>query len=44
LAWLAKRASNILLIPGTSSLEHLKENLGAADIELSEEDFAALSE
>jgi pyridoxine 4-dehydrogenase len=44
LAWLAKRASNILLIPGTSSLEHLKENLGAADIELSDEDFAALSE
>jgi pyridoxine 4-dehydrogenase len=44
LAWLAKRASNILLIPGTSSLEHLKENLRAADIELSGEDFAALSE
>jgi pyridoxine 4-dehydrogenase len=44
LAWLAKRASNILLIPGTSSLEHLKENLGAADIKLSDEDFAALSE
>ncbi|MEO6287787.1 MAG: aldo/keto reductase [Dyadobacter sp.] len=44
LAWLAKRASNILLIPGTSSLEHLNENLGAASIELSDEDFASLSE
>jgi aryl-alcohol dehydrogenase-like predicted oxidoreductase len=44
LAWLAKRASNILLIPGTSSLEHLNENLAAANIELSDEDFAALSQ
>lgn len=44
LAWLARRSSNILLIPGTSSLEHLNENLGAANIELSDEDFAALSE
>jgi pyridoxine 4-dehydrogenase len=43
LAWLLKRSSNILLIPGTSSLDHLKENLAADQIELSEEDFAALS-
>jgi aryl-alcohol dehydrogenase-like predicted oxidoreductase len=34
LAWLLKRAPNILLIPGTSSLGHLRENLGAAKLEL----------
>lgn len=43
LAWLLKRSPNILLIPGTSSLQHLKENLAATDIELSDEDFAVLS-
>ena len=36
LAWLAHRAPNILLIPGTSSLAHLGENLAVADIELPE--------
>ncbi|PJI96119.1 aryl-alcohol dehydrogenase-like predicted oxidoreductase [Acidovorax sp. 69] len=35
LAWLLKRSPNILLIPGTSSLGHLRENLTAADVELS---------
>ena len=44
LAWLLKRAPNILLIPGTSSLAHLQENLKASEIELSDEDFKALSE
>ena len=34
LAWLLQRAPNILLIPGTSSLEHLRENLGAAELVL----------
>jgi aryl-alcohol dehydrogenase-like predicted oxidoreductase len=34
LAWLLQRAPNILLIPGTSSLDHLRENLKAAAIEL----------
>jgi aryl-alcohol dehydrogenase-like predicted oxidoreductase len=34
LAWLLKRAPNILLIPGTSSVAHLRENLAAADLEL----------
>jgi pyridoxine 4-dehydrogenase len=34
LAWLLRRASNILLIPGTSSLAHLRENIGAASLEL----------
>ena len=35
LAWLLHRAPNILLIPGTSSVEHLRENLAAAEITLS---------
>jgi pyridoxine 4-dehydrogenase len=34
LAWLLQRSPNILLIPGTSSLEHLRENLQAATIEI----------
>jgi pyridoxine 4-dehydrogenase len=37
LAWLLQRAPNILLIPGTSSLAHLRENLAAADLSLSPE-------
>jgi pyridoxine 4-dehydrogenase len=43
LAWLLKRSPNILLIPGTSSLEHLQENLEATRIELSDEEFSSLS-
>jgi aryl-alcohol dehydrogenase-like predicted oxidoreductase len=35
LAWLLQRAPNILLIPGTSSVAHLRENLAAANLELS---------
>ncbi len=34
LAWLLQRSPNVLLIPGTSSLEHLRENLAAADLAL----------
>jgi pyridoxine 4-dehydrogenase len=34
LAWLLQRAPNILLIPGTSSVEHLRENLATTDLEL----------
>jgi aryl-alcohol dehydrogenase-like predicted oxidoreductase len=37
LAWLLHRAANILLIPGTSSLAHLRENLAAAGLNLPEE-------
>lgn len=37
LAWLLHRSPNILLIPGTSSVAHLRENLAAADIELSDD-------
>jgi len=42
LAWLIQRAPNILLIPGTSSLAHLRENLGAANLELKPEALSAL--
>jgi len=42
LAWLLRRAPNILLIPGTSSLAHLKENLAAAELELPPDALAAL--
>jgi pyridoxine 4-dehydrogenase len=43
LAWLLKRSPVMLPIPGTSRVAHLEENLAAAAIELSEEDFAALA-
>jgi pyridoxine 4-dehydrogenase len=34
LAWLLQRSPNLLLIPGTSSLTNLRENLAAAELEL----------
>jgi aryl-alcohol dehydrogenase-like predicted oxidoreductase len=40
LAWLLHRAPNILLIPGTSSLAHLRENLAAGDLQLPAEALA----
>jgi pyridoxine 4-dehydrogenase len=42
LAWLLAHADNILLIPGTSSLAHLEENLDVAGIRLTEADLAEL--
>jgi len=42
LAWLLHRAPNLLLIPGTSSLAHLRENLAAAELPLSPELLAQL--
>ncbi|CAI9411907.1 oxidoreductase [Nocardioides sp. T2.26MG-1] len=42
LAWLLQRSPNILLIPGTSSVEHLEENLRAAKLALDADDLAAL--
>ena len=42
LAWLLKRAPNILLIPGTSSVAHLRENLQAGALDLPEDAMAAL--
>ena len=44
LAWLLHRAPNILLIPGTSSLAHLRENLAAAELALPDDALAALDE
>jgi pyridoxine 4-dehydrogenase len=44
LAWLLHRDPHILLIPGTSSVGHLEENLGAAAISLDDEDMAALDQ
>jgi aryl-alcohol dehydrogenase-like predicted oxidoreductase len=43
LAWLLRRAPNILLIPGTSSVAHLRENLAAPALILSEDDLAELN-
>lgn len=42
LAWLLRRSATILPIPGTLSLEHLRENLAADEVELTDEDVAAL--
>jgi len=42
LAWLLRRSPNILLIPGTSSVAHLRENLAAAALRLSENDLSEL--
>lgn len=44
LAWLLCRAPNILLIPGTSSIAHLRENLAAAELELPEDALIELDE
>ncbi|WP_105404056.1 aldo/keto reductase family oxidoreductase [Neorhizobium sp. T7_12] len=42
LAWLLRRAPNVLLIPGTSSVGHLRENLAAAELQLSDAVMAEL--
>jgi pyridoxine 4-dehydrogenase len=42
LAWLLQRSPNILLIPGTSSAAHLRENVAGAGLSLSDEDLAEL--
>ena len=44
LAWLLKRSPVMLPIPGTSSIDHLEDNVGAADIQLTDEQFAALDQ
>jgi pyridoxine 4-dehydrogenase len=43
LAWLLKRSRSMLPIPGTSSVKHLEENVAAAGIKLSDEEFNALA-
>lgn len=42
LAWLLKRAPNILLIPGTSSRVHLRQNIAAAEVDIPEDAMAEL--
>jgi pyridoxine 4-dehydrogenase len=42
LAWLLQRAPNILLIPGTSSVEHLRENLASAGLRLPDRTLSVL--
>jgi pyridoxine 4-dehydrogenase len=42
LAWLLHRSPNILLIPGTSSVAHLRENVAGAALELSEDELSEL--
>jgi aryl-alcohol dehydrogenase-like predicted oxidoreductase len=42
LAWLLHRSERILLIPGTSSIQHLEENIAAGGVELDEEDMQGL--
>jgi len=44
LAWVLKRSKVMLPIPGTSKVKHLEENVAAADITLSDEDFQALDQ
>ena len=43
LAWLLRRSPTMLPIPGTLSLEHLRENLAAREIELTDEEYQALA-
>ena len=44
LAWLLKRSPVVLPIPGTSTVSHLEDNIGGAAIELTDEQFQALSD
>ena len=44
LAWLLQKSPVILPIPGTKSVDHLTENLGAAGVRLSTEDMARLDQ
>ena len=43
LAWLLAQAENVLLIPGTSRVSHLEQNMAVADVHLSADDLAELS-
>ncbi len=44
LAWLLQRSPNILLIPGTSSVAHLRENVAGAVLTLSDDDLTELDD
>jgi pyridoxine 4-dehydrogenase len=43
LAWLLRRSPQILPIPGTLSIEHVRENIGALDVALTDEEYAELA-
>ncbi len=43
LAWLLQRSAMMLPIPGTSSVEHLEENVAAASLRLTKQEFERLS-
>ena len=43
LAWLLKRSPVMLPIPGTSSIPHLEENVAAASLQLSDEEYQELA-
>jgi aryl-alcohol dehydrogenase-like predicted oxidoreductase len=43
LAWLLQRSANVLLIPGTSAVEHLEENVAAAELQLTDRDLTELN-
>ena len=43
LAWLLRRSPNIVVIPGTTTIAHLEENIAATQLELSDADFAAIT-
>jgi len=42
LAWLLAQSENVLLIPGTSRVAHLEQNLAVGELELTEEDLSEL--
>ena len=42
LAWLLARSPSMLVIPGTSSVKHLEENIAAAELTLTEEELTEL--
>ncbi|MBW4507579.1 MAG: aldo/keto reductase [Scytonematopsis contorta HA4267-MV1] len=44
LAWLLQRANNIILIPGTTTISHLEENIAATAIKLTNDEFEALNQ
>ena len=44
LVWLLERSPNLLPIPGTASIDHLEQNVAAAEIELTDDEFARLAE
>jgi pyridoxine 4-dehydrogenase len=43
LSWLLRRCSSVLPIPGTSSIDHLEQNVAAAEVRLTEDEFRELS-